>query len=71
MILFLLFGSESKMTVRLLVQNLIGLVKDSYGKTLYFPAGTYNLSEPIVLPFDYTKNVNIVFDKNALIKSDF
>ena len=46
-------------------------VKDSYGKTLYFPAGTYNLSEPIVLPFDYTKNVNIVFDKNALIKSDF
>ena len=47
------------------------LVKDSYGKTLYFPAGTYNLSEPIVLPFDYTKNVNIVFDKNALIKSDF
>ena len=46
------------------------LVKKNYGKTLYFPAGTYNLSEPIVLPFDYTKNVNIVFDKNALIKSD-
>ena len=46
------------------------LVRDSYGKTLFFPAGTYNLSEPIILPFDYTKNVNIVFDKNALIKSD-
>lgn len=46
------------------------LVKKSYGKTLYFPAGTYNLSEPIVLPFDYTKNVNIVFDKNALLKTD-
>lgn len=39
------------------------LVRDSYGKTLFFPAGTYNLSEPIILPFDYTKNVNIVFDK--------
>lgn len=46
------------------------LVRNSYGKTLYFPAGVYNLSEAIVLPFDYTKNVNIVFDKNALIKSD-
>lgn len=46
------------------------LVKKSYGKTLYFPAGTYNLSEAIILPFDYTKNVNIEFDKNAVIKSD-
>lgn len=46
------------------------LVKKSYGKTLYFPAGTYNLTEPIILPFDYTKNVNIVFDKNAVIKTD-
>ena len=46
------------------------LVKKNYGKTLYFPAGTYNLSEPIVLPFDYTKNVNVVFDKNALLKTD-
>lgn len=46
------------------------LVKNSYRKTLYFSAGTYNLTEPIVLPFDYTKNVNIVFDKNAVIKSD-
>ncbi len=46
------------------------LVVDSYGKTLYFPAGVYNLTEPIVLPFDYTKNVNIIFDKNALIKTD-
>ena len=46
------------------------LVVKNYGKTLYFPAGTYNLSEPIVLPYDYTKNVNIVFDKNALIKTD-
>lgn len=46
------------------------LVKNSYGKTIYFPAGVYNLSEAIILPFDYTKNVNIVFDKNALIKSD-
>ena len=46
------------------------LVMRSYGKTLYFPVGTYNLSEPIVLPYDYTKNVNIIFDKNALIKTD-
>ena len=46
------------------------LVTRSYGKTLYFPAGTYNLSEPVVLPYDYTKNVNILFDKNALIKTD-
>lgn len=46
------------------------LVVRSYGKTLYFPVGTYNLSEPIILPYDYTKNVNIVFDKNALIKTD-
>ena len=46
------------------------LVTRSYGKTLYFPAGIYNLSEPVVLPYDYTKNVNILFDKNALIKTD-
>lgn len=46
------------------------LVRKSYGKTLFFPAGIYNLSEPIVLPLDYTKNVNVVFDKNALVKSD-
>jgi hypothetical protein len=46
------------------------LVKKSYGKTLYFPAGTYNLSEAIILPFDYTKNVNLLFDKNAVIKTD-
>lgn len=45
------------------------LVKQSYGKTLFFPAGTYTLSEPIVLPFDYTKNVHIIFDKNALLQS--
>lgn len=50
--------------------ELNNLVKESYGKTLYFPAGTYNLSEPIILPFDYTKNVNIVFDKSALLKTD-
>lgn len=46
------------------------LVRSSYGKTLFFPAGVYNLSEPMVLPFDYTKNVNIIFDKNATIRSD-
>ncbi|WP_352422872.1 hypothetical protein [Proteiniphilum sp.] len=46
------------------------LVRSSYKKTLYFPAGVYNLTEPIVLPLDYSKNVNIVFDKNALIKCD-
>lgn len=50
--------------------ELNALVTRSYGKTLYFPAGTYNLSEPVVLPYDYTKNVNIIFDKNALIKTD-
>ncbi len=46
------------------------LVRNSYSKTLFFPAGTYNLTEPIILPVDYTKNVNIIFDKNALIKCD-
>ena len=46
------------------------LIKQSYGKTVFFPAGTYNLTEPIVLPMDYTKNVNLAFDKNALLKSD-
>ncbi len=46
------------------------LIKQSYGKTVYFPAGTYNISEPIVLPLEYTKNVNLVFDKNATLKSD-
>ncbi len=50
--------------------ELNNLVKESYKKTLYFPAGTYTLTEPIVLPLDYTKNVNIIFDKNALIRSD-
>ena len=46
------------------------LVRKSYGKTLYFPAGVYNLTEPIILPLDYTKNVNIIFDNNAYVKSD-
>lgn len=46
------------------------LVENSFKKTLFFPAGVYNLTEPIVLPLDYTKNVNIIFDKNALIKCD-
>ena len=46
------------------------LVKDAYGSTLYFPAGTYNLTEPIKTPYDYAKNVNLVFDKNAHITSD-
>lgn len=45
------------------------LVKQSYGKTLYFPAGTYTLTEPIVLPMDYAKNVNLLLDKNATIRS--
>ena len=44
------------------------LVVRSYGKTLYFPAGIYNLSEPVVLPYDYTKNVNILFDKKCVDK---
>lgn len=43
------------------------LVRDAYGATLYFPAGTYNLSEPIRTPYNYKKNVNLVFDKNAHI----
>ena len=43
------------------------LVKDAYGSTLYFPSGTYNLTEPIRTPYDYKKNVNLVFDKNAHI----
>lgn len=46
------------------------LVKDAYGSTLYFPAGTYKLTEPIKTPYDYAKNVNLVFDKNAHITSD-
>ena len=46
------------------------LVKDAYGSTLYFPAGTYNLTEPIKTPYDYAKNVNLVFDKNAHITTD-
>ena len=46
------------------------MIKHSYGKTVFFPAGTYNLTEPMVLPMDYTKNVNLLFDKNALVKSD-
>ena len=46
------------------------LIKHSYGKTVFFPAGTYNLTEPMVLPMDYAKNVNLLFDKNAIVKSD-
>lgn len=46
------------------------LIDQSYGKTLYFPAGVYNLTESIVLPLEYTKNVNLIFDKNATVKSD-
>lgn len=46
------------------------LIVNSYGKTVFFPAGVYTLTEPIMLPFDYTKNVNIHFDHSALIRCD-
>lgn len=46
------------------------LVRRSYGKTLYFPAGVYNLTEPMVLPLDYTKSVNLKLDPSAYVKSD-
>lgn len=46
------------------------LVKDSYGKTLYFPAGTYTLTEPIVLPFNYEKSVNLILDPSATLRTD-
>lgn len=46
------------------------LVKANYGGSIYFPAGTYRLTEPIITPFDYSKNVNLVFDKNAKVTSD-
>ncbi len=46
------------------------LVKKNYGGTLYFPPGVYNLTEPIVLPYDYKKNVNLMLDPNALVKTD-
>ena len=46
------------------------LIKRSYGKTVYFPAGCYNLTEPIILPLDYVKNVNLLLDKSAVVKSD-
>jgi hypothetical protein len=54
----------------LIGSKLNDLVSQSYGKTLFFPAGTYNLTEPIVLPLEYTKNVNLLFDKNATVKCD-
>ncbi len=46
------------------LNNLIG---QSYGKTLCFPAGTYNGR-----PYRSAdaKNVNLIFDKNATVKSD-
>ncbi len=50
--------------------ELNALVKANYGGTIYFPAGIYNLTEPIVTPFDYDKNVNLVFDKNATVTTD-
>jgi hypothetical protein len=45
------------------------LVRANYGRTLYFPPGVYRLSEPIVLPFDYSKNVNLILDHNAEVTS--
>lgn len=53
-----------------LVLNLIIWSVSLMGKRFIFPAGTYNLTEPIVLPLEYTKNVNLIFDKNATVKSD-
>lgn len=50
--------------------QLNALVTRAYGKTLFFPAGIYNLTEPIVLPMEYTKNVNLIFDRNATLKCD-
>lgn len=46
------------------------LVRQSYGKTIYFPAGRYNLTEPIVTPMRYELNVNLFLDKNATLYSD-
>lgn len=46
------------------------LVRQSYGKTIYFPAGRYNLTEPIVTPMRYELNVNLLLDKNATLYSD-
>lgn len=50
-------------------KELNDLIKDNYGRTLYFPPGVYRLTEPIILPYDYSKNVNLVFDHNAEITS--
>ena len=50
-------------------KELNDLVKSNYGSTLYFPPGVYRLTEPIILPYDYSKNVNLVFDHNAEITS--
>ena len=49
--------------------ELNALVKANYGKTLYFPPGVYRLTEPIVLPYDYAKNVNLMLDHNAEVTS--
>ena len=50
-------------------KELNDLVKANYGRTLYFPPGVYRLSEPIVLPYDYSKNVNLILDHNAEVTS--
>lgn len=51
-------------------EELNSLITQSYGKTLYFPDGVYNLTEPMVTPFEYEKNVHIIFSPSAVIRTD-
>lgn len=46
------------------------IVRDNIGKTLFFPAGTYNLGGPIKTFCNPDKQVNFNFDVNAVIKTD-
>lgn len=55
----------------LIPNNLINnIIKNNIGKTIFFPAGLYNLSEPIKTFNNPEKRVNLHFDRMAVIKSD-
>lgn len=46
------------------------LIDNNPNKTLYFPEGTYLVSEPILTPANYLKSVYLKLDKYTIIKAD-
>lgn len=44
-------------------------ISGAAGKTVYFPAGTYNISSPIITAKTHAAFANLIFDPGAIIKA--